>query len=639
MKQAIKYRYAFDSQKNTIDITTINKNNKNSSKYYCISCGKELTAKLGDKKQHHFSHKISTDSTSCSCETYLHNLAKYKIKEIFDNDTIFNINMTEKVICSSIRNCYFSSDENCCSHSKEILVNLKDRYDLCTVEKQIEGFKADILLENSNNKYKPLLIEVFVTHECSEDKINSKLPIIEISIKKEEDIQNIKEIIKSNKKTYNIYPTKVYEPLEINYPFQKYALYASGKHYSQYIEEGTCNDIVQKKYNKALLDISVYNNQMSINSFLFYASFLGYNVRDCSICQHYKYVESYYGNYPLCMRYKKDNTPKNPNPLYAYQCEYYKINMIKYHDFVNSISKYGIRIIQNHVELFNNLDLKSLYIKNVANVIKDCISQIEDYFRKKSLLIKIADNEINTSQFYNRSESLKVKDFVHCLKLYHSTEVNRPPLFIYCIELNFNYPINNSSKAICIKINDKNDLQQLISRNTIILYRNSKISYHNIKTHKQENKFEMNQESTYNPEALNEINQVPQLPSDYKEDVILFLMNEFNTKNIFIERYNNEIIALKPLYNICERDDIKENVLLKIFNSNNAICPICIQLCFNNESPIKNMPTIVLRLDEFGKWNKSKYQECLLIKEGKNGEFYKIDDLYKKKNNNINSEI
>ena len=52
---------------------------------------------------------------------------------------------------NEIRNCYFSSDENCCSHSREILVNLKDRYDLCTVEKQIEGFKADILLENSNN--------------------------------------------------------------------------------------------------------------------------------------------------------------------------------------------------------------------------------------------------------------------------------------------------------------------------------------------------------------------------------------------------------------------------------------------------------------------------------------------------------
>ena len=72
----------------------------------------------------------------------------------------------------------------------------------------------------------------------------------------------------------------MYEPLEINYPFQKYALYASGKHYANYISEGTCNDIDLKKYNKALLEISVYKNQMSINSFLLYASFLGYNIRD-----------------------------------------------------------------------------------------------------------------------------------------------------------------------------------------------------------------------------------------------------------------------------------------------------------------------------------------------------------------------
>ena len=62
---------------------------------------------------------------------------------------------------NEIRNCYFSSDENCCSHSREILVNLKDRYDLCTVEKQIECFKADILLENSNNKYKVLRLDLY----------------------------------------------------------------------------------------------------------------------------------------------------------------------------------------------------------------------------------------------------------------------------------------------------------------------------------------------------------------------------------------------------------------------------------------------------------------------------------------------
>lgn len=295
----------------------------------------------------------------------------------------------------------------------------------------------------------------------------------------------------------------------------------------------------------------------------------------------------------------------------------------------NPIFEYGIRIIQNQVELFNNIDLKSLYIKNINNVLKDCISQLEDSFRKKNLFIKIADRDINTSDYYNKAETLKIKEYVHCLKLYHSTKISRPPLFIYYIEANFNYPVENSNKAICIKINDKNDLQEFIYKNIVKLYRNSKICYHNIKTHKRENKPEMDLQSTYNIDALNEINQVPQLPSDYKEDVIPFLMKEFNTKNIFIERYNNVVIALKPLYNNCERSDIKENVLLKIFNNNKAICPIYIQLCFNNESPIKDMPTIVLRLDLYGKWKESKHQECLLIKEGKNGEFYKIDHLYK----------
>lgn len=44
------------------------------------------------------------------------------------------------------------------------------------------------------------------------------------------------------------------------------------------------------------------------------------------------------------------------------------------------------------------------------------------------------------------------------------------------------------------------------------------------------------------------------------------------------------------------------------------------------------MLTIVLRLDLYGKWKESNHQVCLLIKEGKNGEFYKIDHLYKNNN-------
>ena len=37
--------------------------------YYCVGCGGEMSAVLGDKREHHFRHK----EAHCSWESYLHN--------------------------------------------------------------------------------------------------------------------------------------------------------------------------------------------------------------------------------------------------------------------------------------------------------------------------------------------------------------------------------------------------------------------------------------------------------------------------------------------------------------------------------------------------------------------------------------
>ena len=76
---------------------------------------------------------------------------------------------------------------------------------------------------------------------------------------------------------------------------------------------------------------------------------LGYNIKDCSICQHYKFIQGYF-NYPTIMRYKKDNTPKKPHFLYAYRCPYYTINRKLYQEYKNSVIKYHITIIKNDTE-------------------------------------------------------------------------------------------------------------------------------------------------------------------------------------------------------------------------------------------------------------------------------------------------
>ena len=69
----IKYQYAKDDNEKLIDIDSLNDENRNRSKFFCIGCGNELIARLGKIKVHHFAHK---KVVTCSGETYLHLLGK-----------------------------------------------------------------------------------------------------------------------------------------------------------------------------------------------------------------------------------------------------------------------------------------------------------------------------------------------------------------------------------------------------------------------------------------------------------------------------------------------------------------------------------------------------------------------------------
>jgi competence CoiA-like predicted nuclease len=69
----IKYQWSKDENDNLVDINHLDESSRKRNKYFCISCGNELIAKLGKIKKHHFAHK---NEVNCSKETYLHLLGK-----------------------------------------------------------------------------------------------------------------------------------------------------------------------------------------------------------------------------------------------------------------------------------------------------------------------------------------------------------------------------------------------------------------------------------------------------------------------------------------------------------------------------------------------------------------------------------
>ena len=193
-KGEAQYSYAFNEQKELINIAHVDDHYRKNHRFYCIHCGDEMIAYIKDDKRcRHFTHKINR---KCNYETYLHSLSKNLIKSTFDNTNDFLLDYTVTESCER-ENCPLRS-YSCNKENSSGKINIKDWYDICELEKEVKGengqsYVADILLSCSYSNRPPLLLEIHVTHECTDEKKKSGLRIVEIDINSEDDIFKICE--------------------------------------------------------------------------------------------------------------------------------------------------------------------------------------------------------------------------------------------------------------------------------------------------------------------------------------------------------------------------------------------------------------------------------------------------------------
>lgn len=186
----ILYDYAIDSQGLIAYINEVNSQNK--SQYKCIECNGEMIARTGEINKWHFAHK---NIENCSGEGYLHKLAK---RVFFENKAMQIISYKEFIFPML-------------NDSKG---NLSDVFDNWEYEKAVGKYRADILLSSSKHDYK-VMIEIKVTHGLTIDKISSGIPIIEINIQNQEDIEHLKSGI-LNKLRIDYYNILAYKPSYAN---------------------------------------------------------------------------------------------------------------------------------------------------------------------------------------------------------------------------------------------------------------------------------------------------------------------------------------------------------------------------------------------------------------------------------------
>ena len=326
------YSYAYNTKSELINVSSAQRNEK----YYCPICGELMTPHMGKLRRWHFVHKNIGD---CSYESYLHKLAKIKIREAFLSSEQFMLSYNAKAVCSL--DCPYKGFPKC-DGEKSVEFDLRRYYDTCELEVPYNQYRADLLLKSSTSCNRPpVLIEIMVTHKCTEEKIRDGVCIIEIPIRSEEQIDNIVNSCKLPAVRYKQNPYRLYDENAITlYNFNKVEAFDPTGCFDEY------DDIYNRK-NAIVLCLNKKGKFYSFNCHCYEVGeklpanvhyfvteiatpwkeiFQGLSKRGVKICNAFlcKFSQQDTWGDRLCVLYKKHNLPRKPSPYNAQSCPHYR---------------------------------------------------------------------------------------------------------------------------------------------------------------------------------------------------------------------------------------------------------------------------------------------------------------------------
>ena len=201
----VQYPYADIGTPPLLHISSVTQDNRKSYTYICPGCHKQLRpclSRVGAKrtKRNHFSHK---SGERCDQDRYIHSTAERLLEEKWMSDEPFEVIFFGHSSCPACGECIFS-DYNCRNQTKKIVVNLKEHYTKCVVEKKYDEFIPDLCLIDEKGSNEPIFIEIWSKHKNSEKKANSKFMIIEIRLKTMEELEALPKnpIVESDSFTF-----------------------------------------------------------------------------------------------------------------------------------------------------------------------------------------------------------------------------------------------------------------------------------------------------------------------------------------------------------------------------------------------------------------------------------------------------
>lgn len=360
----ITYRYAYNENKDIVDVFTIDANYRKQHKFYCISCGREMSAHLKDeKRRRHFQH---VDKCSCSSESYFHMLAKEMFKKAYDKAEEFYLNYSVTEKCNA-EGCIFRQN-SCDTHKAPKQIPLKKYFPVCTLEENVKGedgntYRADILLSNPKKEKYKLLIEIRVSHECTEEKKNSGLHIVEISVNSEEEAIKLGSC-NSLEEGGNVVLFK-FKKEECNRIENTIYRYAHIPNVKTFVKEISCSQQGQALFEDADVEIDIIKEDASDIKGIenFFNIRYSLNVRNCNTCSHLKS----WGETQECVFCNLEELPQ-------FSCDNYQRND-DYYDYHFQQDKYRFvkGNVRNDYRIFVHGPHKFFNCEAIYDVIKDFV--------------------------------------------------------------------------------------------------------------------------------------------------------------------------------------------------------------------------------------------------------------------------
>lgn len=303
----------------------------NEHRYYCLSCGEELSIGMDESGTYNFVHIDS--NSQCSDERYLHEATKEIIKHKFATEDRFDIALKQRPVCKEKNSCVLF-DQDRCHTEKDVLYDLKAYgYSECFTDYTLYGIEhnCDVIIKKAGTDKNAIIINI-TTGDSRTGAYSAVHKIIELEVYNGSTLLElldspIKETYYNTFHHFKKESSETVSSSDVDRYILKFSLFSSGKYH---IDSVPCSKLEERKHSTILEHLFTkpgnYQNEARCYS-LYKCLEENRKACFCEICWFLAKIENGFGmTETICKRYKTRGTPHHPLESMPLNCPHFAVN-------------------------------------------------------------------------------------------------------------------------------------------------------------------------------------------------------------------------------------------------------------------------------------------------------------------------